>query len=133
RGGLRRTPCHFVDLLPTLLELAGTRASTTWKGRPVPPLAGRSLAPALGKDVTLERDFLYFHHSGNRAIRVGDWKLAAAGRRGPWELYNLRTDRCECRNVASQHPEKVRQLAAEWQRRETAFRRMAAQDEWRGP
>ncbi|MBL7223781.1 MAG: arylsulfatase, partial [Candidatus Brocadiae bacterium] len=106
-GGLRRTPCHFVDLLPTVMELAGTRASTAWKGKPVPPLAGRSLAPALGKDVTLERDFLYFHHSGNRAIRVGDWKLAAAGRSGPWELYNLRTDRCECRNVASQHPERV--------------------------
>jgi arylsulfatase A-like enzyme len=125
RGELRHNPGHFVDLLPTVLELAGTRASRTWRGLTVPPMAGRSLVPALTKDGTVPHEFLYFHHSGNRAIRVGDWKLAAAGRKGPWELYNLRTDRCESKNLAAQHPEKVRELSEAWQRHETDFRRLA--------
>ena len=131
RGELRHNPGHFVDLLPTVLELAGTRASPTWKGKPTPPLAGRSLAPALAKDGTVSHDFLFFHHGGNRAIRIGDWKLVSAGRRGPWELYNLATDRCESRNLAAAHPDKARDLSGAWQRHETQFRQMAASDEWR--
>lgn len=130
RGELRRNPGHFVDLLPTVLELAGARASPAWKGKPVPPLAGRSLAPALASDGTVSHDFLFFHHLGNRALRVGDWKLVSAGRGGPWELYDLRTDRCESNNLAPQHPDKTRELSEAWQRHETQFRRMAASDQW---
>jgi len=130
KGQLRHNPGHFVDLLPTILELAGTRASQTWKQKPVPPLAGRSLAAALTKDGSAAHEFLYFHHSGNRAIRVGHWKLVSAGRRGPWELYDMRTDRCESNDLAARHPDKVRKLSQEWQRHETRFRRMAASDTW---
>ena len=124
-GGLRRNPGHFVDLLPTIVELAGGKVSDTWKGKPVPPLAGRSLAPALAKDESVPHEYIYFHHSGNRAIRVGDWKLVSAGRKGPWELYDLRTDRCESKDLAARHPDKARDLAALWERCEKRFRRMA--------
>ena len=129
RGELRRNPGHFVDLLPTVLELAGTRAAPIWKGKPTPPLAGRSLAPALAKDGTVSHDFLFFHHSGNRAIRVGDWKLVSAGRNGPWELYDLAADRCESNDLAAKHPDKARELSDAWQQHETRFRQMAASDE----
>ena len=131
KGELRHNPGHFIDILPTLLELAGSRASPTWRGKPVPPLAGRSLVPAFTKDGSVPRDCLFFHHSGNRGLRVGDWKLVAAGRRGPWELYNLRTDRCESSNLAAEHPDKLRELTERWQALEKQFREMAASDEWR--
>jgi len=130
RGGLRHTPAHFVDLLPTLVDLAGGEPSATWQGWPVPPLAGRSLVPALARDVDILREFLYWHHKGNRAIRVGDWKLVAAGADGPWELYDLQADRCECHDLSARHPDRVRDLAARWQKREEAFRRMAKSDTW---
>ena len=130
RGELRHTPAHFIDLLPTMLDLAGGEASDTWDGRPVPPLPGRSLVPALARDVAVGRECLFFHHMENRALRVGDWKLVSAGTDGPWELYDLRGDRCECHDLAEGHPEKVRDLAALWQRREKAFRRMAQSDAW---
>ena len=133
RGQLRHNPGHFVDLLPTILELAGARAARTWKGKPAPPLAGRSLAPALARDGSADHEFIFFHHSGNRAIRVGDWKLVAAGRRGPWELYDLKKDRGESSNLASRYPDKVRELSAAWQRYEKEFRRMAASDTWTDP
>ncbi|MBL8220986.1 MAG: DUF4976 domain-containing protein, partial [Bryobacterales bacterium] len=59
------------------------------------------LAPAFGKDGVLRREYLYFHHNNNRAVRVGDMKLVAAGKTGPWELYDLRKDPFQLKNVAA--------------------------------
>jgi arylsulfatase len=128
RGGLRHAPGHFVDVVPTLLELAGVPAPDDSRGKDAPPLAGRSLVSTFNEDVPLPRDYLFFHHQGNRAIRVGDWKLVSA--HGPptndaWELYNLKTDRAEMNNLASAMPEKVKELADLWQKTEDEFRRQA--------
>ena len=126
RGELRRDPCHFIDLLPTMLDLAGAgEVSPQWNGATAPPLPGRSLAPALAREGAVTREFLYFHHMQNRAIRVGDWKLVARGEGGPWELYDLKTDRCELQNLADEDPGRVREMAALWQRTEETFRQQA--------
>ena len=64
----------------------------------------------------------------NRAIRVDDWKLVAAGDKdqsGPWELYNLKTDRAEMHDLAGQHPEQVARMAKLWQTCDDEFRREA--------
>ena len=128
RGELRNNPGHFVDLLPAILDLAGISPSPTWKEKPVPQLAGRSLAPAFSSDDSVPHDFLYFHHLNNRAIRIGDWKLVSAGSQGPWELYNLKKDRCEMKDLAAQHGEKVQELAMIWENHDTEFNRMAASE-----
>ena len=47
-------------------------------------------------------------------MREGDWKLVAKGPAGPWELYDIPTDRAEARDVAAEHPDAVRELAAKW-------------------
>ena len=114
QGELRHTPAHVVDIAPTLFELLDIEKPTEWKGETIPPASGKSLVAAINKDVTIERDYLWWLHKGNRAIRVGDWKLVAA-RGWPWELYNLRTDRAESNDLATKHPEKVKELAALWQ------------------
>ncbi len=132
RGELRHNPGHFIDILPTLVDLAGGEPSPTWRGRRCPPMEGRSLVPAFTKDGSVHHEYLFFQHIGNRALRVGDWKLVAAGRKGPWELYNLRNDRCESNNLADKFPEKVKELAARWETLERRFRRMAASDQWPG-
>ncbi len=127
RAGLRTTPGHVVDLVPTVLELAGGAAPATVAGLPVPPFHGRSLVPAFARDVTVPRDSLWFYHDGNRAIRLGDWKLVA-NHQAPWELYDLRTDRAEIRNLAATQPDRVRDLARAWQRVADECRELAAQD-----
>jgi arylsulfatase len=104
RNRLRHDPCHFVDVLPTLVDLAGGTTA----------VSGRSLAPALQKNGAAPHDFLYFNHNNNRALRKGDWKLISTGQKGPWELYNLATDRCEQRDLSASEPARVRKLADEW-------------------
>jgi arylsulfatase len=126
RGELRHDPCHFIDILPTVVDLAGGKnVSSEWHGQAAPPLPGRNLSPAFTKDGAVTHDFLYFHHLTNRAIRVGDWKLVAKGDNGPWELYDLKTDRCEQKNLAEQHPDRAREMSAQWQKYEDECRRQA--------
>ncbi len=120
KGALRHDPCHFIDVLPTLVGLAGGNPATTTP-KDAPPLPGRNLAPAFAKSGTVNRDYLYFNHSNNRAIRVGDWKLIATGQTGPWELYDLSKDRAEQRNLISKQPERAAQLSKLWQDRDTEF------------
>ena len=112
---LRHEPCHFVDILPTLVDLAGG---------PVPKLSGRSIAPAFNKDGTAAHEFIYFHHNNNRAIRMGDWKVVSTGKGGPWELYNIKKDRGEQYNLAASQPDRVKKMAALWQQKEDEFARV---------
>jgi len=115
RGELRETPAHLVDIVPTLLELTGTTKPKEWQGQPIPAAPGKSLTPAFAKDVAIERESLWWLHEGNKAIRVGDWKLVAS-KDQPWSLYDLRTDRAEQNDLAAKMPDKVKELSALWQK-----------------
>ena len=91
----------------------GRGRESTAANRIVLPLtraAGPELVPAFARDGAFKHDEIWWQHEGNRAIRVGDWKLVAAGKDGPWELYDLATDRTETHDLAAELPEKVREL-----------------------
>lgn len=126
RGALRQAPAHFVDVVPTLLELAGASAPASWSGESRPALPGRSLVPAFAADVAIDRDFLFFKHEGNRGLRVGDWKIVAAGPSSPWELYDLAHDRAEDHDLAAREPGRVHDLAAIWTRADEEYQRQGA-------
>ncbi len=125
RGELRHNTGHVIDIVPTILEAAGGRRFSTWGGKPVPPPPGKSLLPAFKRDHSVAHDDLWWLHEGNRAIRVGDWKLVAA-KDEPWELYDLGTDRAETKNLAAEYPEKVRNLQRTWMLRMEQFQKLAA-------
>ena len=124
KNELRHTPAHFIDFVPTVLELVGVEKPKEWKGEAIPAAPGRSLVPAFAKDETITRDSLWWLHEDNRAIRVGDWKLVAA-KGDPWELYDLKTDRAEQHNLASKMPEKVTEMEQAWQRQTDSFIELA--------
>ena len=125
RGELRHTPAHMIDIVPTLLDVLDIDKPAHWEGEPTPLAPGRSLVPAFASDVVVERDLLWWLHEGNRAIRVGDWKLVAA-KGDPWELYDFRTDRAESNNLATQRPEKVQELERLWNRELESITLLAA-------
>ncbi|HWS00599.1 MAG TPA: arylsulfatase [Prolixibacteraceae bacterium] len=126
-GELRENPGHITDLVPTILEIVGGKTPATFAGLPVPPLHGKSLLPAFKKDGSAKHDFLWWNHDGNRAIRVGDWKLVA-DHRLPWELYNLKDDRSETKNLASEIPGKVKELEDLWIMHAKEFEALGQQD-----
>ena len=115
RGAMRRTPAHVIDIVPTILDLAGASKPVDWKGEEIPAAPGKSLVPAFGKDVEIERDQLWWLHEGNRAVRIDNWKLVAA-EGDPWELYDMSVDRAESNDLAAKMPAKVKELEAAWTR-----------------
>jgi arylsulfatase A-like enzyme len=126
---LRHTPGHLIDIVPTILEATGLADSVEQErvadsAEQVPPFAGSSLLPTIMNDEPVAREFLWWLHEGNRAVRVGDWKLVAA-KGDPWELYNLAEDRAEQTNLAIQMPDKVKELEAVWQKQTDSFTALA--------
>ncbi len=128
RNELRNTPGHVIDLLPTILEVAGGKPFATWNGQPIPKAPGHSLVPLFAKDGAVTHESLWWLHEGNRAFRKGDWKIVAAGKSSPWELYDLSTDRAESKNLASEKPEMVRDLSAEWKAQRDEYDTLARKD-----
>jgi arylsulfatase A-like enzyme len=117
-GGTTGVPASSIDLFPTVLELCGV----TSPARP----DGVSLVPVL-KGGDLNRDALYWHypHYANQGgrpggvVRAGDLKLIEFYETGRRELYDVRRDVGEARNLAEDRPEAVKELAAKldgWRR-----------------
>ena len=113
KGALRTEPGHIIDLMATFADVSGAEYPATMNEQPVWPMEGKSLVPAF-HNRPLGRDLLAWEHEGNRAIRVGKWKLVAL-RGEPWELYDIESDRVELRDLAEKHPDMVKELAEKWE------------------
>jgi len=101
----------FWDMLPTLCEFSGSKLPYH--------IDGISFAATLlGRSGQQSHDYLYweFPASGyQQAVRSGDWKIVwnnVNRHRGDFELYHLKNDTGEARNVAAEHPEIVQRLSA---------------------
>jgi arylsulfatase A-like enzyme len=115
RGEVEHQPGHLIDIMATAVDVAQGKFPTEREGRKVQPMEGRSLVPAFaGK--TVSREAIFWEHEGNRALRIGDWKLVAKGSGGPWELYDIKRDRTEMNDLASTQPARVKEMVATWDR-----------------
>jgi arylsulfatase A-like enzyme len=117
-GQTNATPIISVDLYPTLLEVAGADPPADYT------LDGESYAGLLtGEKQSLARDAIYWHFPGylgasgdqwrtkpTGSIRAGDWKLLERFEDGELELYNLKDDIGESKNLAEAEPERAQQL-----------------------
>jgi arylsulfatase len=78
-------------------------------------MEGTTLVPAFQGQALGREGAIYWEHEGNRAVRLGKWKLVAKGRNGPWELYDMDADRSEMHDLAAEQPERVADMSALWQ------------------
>jgi arylsulfatase A-like enzyme len=126
-GGIRvpaiaRWPGHIIggsvceemmwsmDLLPTLVGIAGSEMPTDWI------LDGVDIRSALAGRKMTPREF-FWQFRGYSAVRKGDWKLVRSKDREPWQLYDLSRDIGEQNDLASQQPSRVTELSqnfADW-------------------
>ncbi|MCX8035814.1 MAG: arylsulfatase [Candidatus Sumerlaeia bacterium] len=114
KGELEHQPSHVIDLMATCLDAAGVKYPDEFAGNKITPLEGRSLVPAFnGKPV--EREAIFWEHEGNRAIRMGRWKLVAKNPGGAWELYDVENDRTEMHDLAAKEPERLKAMVAQWE------------------
>ncbi len=119
-GSINRGVMHVMDVAATVLDIAGVTHPSSYKGREVAPLQGKSWKPMLEGEADSPRgpeDWLGWELWGNRAIRKGDWKLLWLHKPmgiADWELYNLRTDPAETRDLSGKQPEKKKELLALW-------------------
>jgi arylsulfatase A-like enzyme len=102
-GATVTEPVTLCDLFPTAAALAGARAPDEVDGVSLLPLLSGGRAP--------RRESLYweFHEGGfAQAVRMGRWKAVRRGTNGAPELYDLRSDVGETRDLAARHPALVR-------------------------
>jgi arylsulfatase A-like enzyme len=114
-GKICHTPASLIDIMPTLIEVAGASYPETYPdGTKLFPLEGFSLVPALTEGKGKEHPYMFWEHSGLSAIRKGDWKAYKPVIGTEWELYDLKIDRDEQINVSKEHPELVKELNDKW-------------------
>jgi arylsulfatase len=103
-----------MDLLPTCLEMAGVDYPETFRGTNPGHLDGKSLIPMIMGEVSDTHDTLFWEHSGGKALRLGNWKMAAL-KGEPWGLFDLSKDRTEVEDLVEDYPERVMEMANLWE------------------
>ena len=115
-------PLHMVDVMPTLLALAGAKAD------PAHPLDGKDMWTTISEGAPSPNDDILINVEAFRgAVRKGDWKLVkVALLPGKTELFNLRGDPGETTNVAGEHPDILHDLET----RLEAYAKQQKMSEW---
>ncbi|MFT5501553.1 MAG: arylsulfatase A-like enzyme, partial [Woeseiaceae bacterium] len=120
-GTMSNAFVHVRDIMPTILDIADVSHTTDFKGRSVLPLQGQSALDFFAG----EADTAYpgaaqvgYELFGLKAFIDGDWKILQMPRpfaSGEWELYNLKQDPGEIKDLSSEYPEKVEKMVAMWE------------------
>jgi arylsulfatase len=124
RGELRDQYHHAIDLVPTILDLLAVDAPKTINGHTQAPFDGVSMRESLD-DASAESDrkTQFYAMLGSRSIWHEGWKAVTTHpclfgwghfNDDEWELYNTDVDRAELNNLASEQPDKVRELVNVW-------------------
>lgn len=109
-----------MDVVPTLLDMAGVEHPAAVDGAAIEAVRGRSMLAFLqGQSQRIHPGDAVFGWElfGQRALHRGDWKIAwvsAPNGSGRWELYQLSEDPGERRDLSQQYPDRLREMVELW-------------------
>ncbi|MEM8955168.1 MAG: arylsulfatase [Verrucomicrobiota bacterium] len=119
-------PAQLIDVVPTIIDVAGAIYPETYGGNAIVSLDGMTLRPAFEGESLGRVEPIFIEHEDNAFVLDGNWKLVGRGvspakgvDQKKWELYDLAADRTELNDLAARKPEKLEKLAQKW-------------DEWAG-
>ncbi len=106
---------HFVDFVPTLIDLAQIPYPKTYKNTTIHSLVGESFG-ALLKGANWQRSQpIFYEWAGHRMVRKGKWKLISIYPKNEWQLFDIENDRTEQHNLAQNNSEVVAELNKDYQ------------------
>ncbi len=111
-GQINHDAMHFIDIMPTLIELTGAKYPKTHNGEDIAPMRGISLVDALKGKPLDRQEPLFWNWQKGMAIRDDHWKLVTLDST-EWELFDMQKDRSETRNLAKEHPDIVADLKSQ--------------------
>jgi arylsulfatase len=120
KGEIRHQFHYVTDITPTVLEVAGVTAPSSFKGLEQIPLAGASLASSFKEPDAPGTKTQYFEMVGHRALYHDGWKAVTRHQAGDafdddrWELYHVAEDASECHDLAASEAERLNELIAKW-------------------
>ena len=102
------------DIMATCLDLANTKIPEVFNGNKIKKHSGKSLTPIFrGSKEQIHKEPIFWEHEGNKAVRLGDYKLVQDWEKGiddNWELYDISKDRTEQNNLIKLKPDKAKEM-----------------------
>jgi arylsulfatase A-like enzyme len=128
RNMFEKQPAHLIDVMATVVDLAGADYPREFQGQAIEPMQGLSLRPAFEGKTLARTEPIFWEHEGNKAVRDGKWKLVMRHRQ-PWQLFDMEADRTEQHDLIEQQPDLAAKLEAAW----NAWAQRTFVDDWPGP
>ncbi len=113
-GSFSSFPGHFIDIMATFVDITGADYPRSFNGSEITPMQGQSLLPAILGKTPERKKTLFWEWKNGQAARDDNWKIVRWGKEEAWDLYHMGEDPTETNNLASEHPEKVRELELEF-------------------
>ena len=124
KGEVRHQYHHSTDIVPTILDVTGLEMPKVYRGVEQYPLNGVSMRYTFDNaKAPTQKKRQYYAMLGTRGIWQAGWKAAALHApisgvghfdKDRWELYHVDADRSESKNLANEHPEKLKELVEAW-------------------
>jgi len=123
KGGIRSQYTHVTDILPSILDLTGSRRPETRNGLKLKKMTGRSFAhfvtDAAAPTAHVEQ---YTEINGSRRFYRDGWAIVTIHRPmakiddSEWQLFDLRNDPTEIDNLAAKYPDRVKMMSQAWEK-----------------